>query len=41
MTAQTYYNKIVVLGRRGGPTYTEAQRDLSRLTEATRVQLAA
>ena len=41
MAAQTYYNKIIVLGRRGGPTYSEAQQDLSRLAAATRVQLAA
>ncbi len=41
VSAQTYYNRIVVLGRRGPPTYAEAQRDLTRLIEAIRARPAA
>ena len=40
MSAQSYYYNIILLGRRGGPTYAEAQRDLIRLAE-TRSRLAA
>ena len=41
MSPQSYYNKIVILGRRGGPTFADAQRDLVRLNEAIRAQVAA
>ena len=41
MSPQSYYNKTIILGRRGGPTFAEAQRDLVRLNEAIRAQVAA
>lgn len=35
MNAQTYYSRLINLGRRANPTYEEAQRDLARLQELT------
>ena len=41
MSAQAYYTQIVILGRRGSPTFAEAQRDFARLIEAARVRPSA
>ena len=41
MSAQAYYNQIVILGRRGSPTFAEAQRDFARLIEAARARPSA
>jgi hypothetical protein len=41
MNPQAYYNRIVVLGHRGTPTYAEALRDLNRLNETLRARAAA
>jgi len=41
MSAQDYYSRIIILNRRGSPTYAEARRDLTRLNEAIRQRPAA
>ena len=41
VSAQAYYNRIVILGRRGGPTFAEAQRDFRRTVAATLAYVGA